>query len=117
MRHDEFEDILRMMSSASRSTAIQGELWIEKNFVDAFPTFIESRLALISDIERAAQAGDSSAMRRAAHTLAGSPAIHGFSTGVSICRRVIAMAGNQDLRGIDSLVTELRKMFYKPTIR
>lgn len=117
VRHDEFEDVLRMISSMSRSAVVQGELWIEKNFVDAFPTFVESRLALISDIERAAHASDMSAMRRAAHTLAGSPAIHGFSVGVSICRRIIAMAGSQDLREIGNLVGELRKMFYKPVIR
>lgn len=117
LQQGEFEDVLRVINNTSLAVTMQGELWIEKNFINAFPAFVDSRRALIDDIERAARVGDSGALRLAAHTLAGSPAIHGFNSGISICRQLVAMAEKQSLVGVDDMVGELRKLLSNPAVR
>ncbi|RYF49932.1 MAG: response regulator [Cytophagaceae bacterium] len=117
LQQGEFEDVLRVINSTSMAVTMQGELWIEKNFINAFPAFVDSRRALVDDIERAARVGDSGALRLAAHTLAGSPAIHGFNSGISICRQLIAMADKRSLADVDDLIVELRKLLSNPAVR
>ncbi|UST53411.1 response regulator [Comamonadaceae bacterium OTU4NAUVB1] len=113
----EFEDMLRTVSGAEAFATARNDLWIEKSFMTAFPTFIASRTELIDRMERAVQAGDMNGVRHNAHTLAGSPAIHGFERGIWLCQRIIAMASQGDVGAIDQSIVELRKMFYKPVIR
>jgi signal transduction histidine kinase/CheY-like chemotaxis protein len=87
IQKEKFDKMLEIISSRTLESKDGNELWIEKSFVDAFPTFVESRRALVTDIEQAAMIGDFSAMKRAAHTLAGSPAIHGFHEGLAVLKK------------------------------
>lgn len=93
------------------------KVWIEKKFADAFPEFLDSRRALIDDIERAAAAGHSVSARRAAHTLAGSPAIHEFDAGVLICRSIIASPEDIDAVWLAAQIATLRRLLADPDIR
>jgi CheY-like chemotaxis protein len=117
LHEEEFEKVLELISVSSASAMTQDELWIEKSFVDAFPGFLDSRRGLIDDIERSAYSGDMNTLRRAAHTLSGSPAMHGFNKGISICRAFVAMANDHRLVDVDKLVSELRKLLSNPVIR
>lgn len=93
------------------------KVWVEKKFAEAFPEFIDSRRALIGDIERAAAIGDPVSARRAAHTLAGSPAIHGFDAGVTICREIIASPDDVDMEWLAAQIATLRKLLAEPELR
>ena len=93
------------------------KVWVEKKFADAFPEFIDSRRALIDDIEGAAAAGDPVSARRAAHTLAGSPAIHEFDAGVVVCRNIIASPDNVDAAWLAAQIATLRELLADPDIR
>ncbi|MGJ7581078.1 response regulator [Variovorax sp. RHLX14] len=112
----EFDALLA--SIAREETPVhERKVWVEKKFAEAFPEFIESRRALVDDIERAAAAGDPVSARRAAHTLAGSPAIHDFDAGVLICRNIIASPHDVDAAWLAAQIATLRKLLADPEIR
>ena len=92
-------------------------VWVEKQFAEAFPDFIESRRALVGDIERSAAADDLVSARRAAHTLAGSPAIHDFDTGVDICRKIIASRDDVDASWLARQIAALHELLANPQVR
>ncbi len=112
----EFDALIASMSREAMPLDAR-RVWVEKPFADAFPDFIESRRALIDDIERAAAAGDFTTARRAAHTLAGSPAIHEFESGIGICRDIIAATDDLDVSWLAEKVAVLRDMLTDPAIR
>jgi signal transduction histidine kinase/CheY-like chemotaxis protein len=112
-----FEEILRMISFKIESRKVKNNIWIEKSFIEAFPTFIESRRMLVNDIERSLRSGDITGMKRAAHTLAGSPAIHGFQEGIDICKEISEVNGAEDLSHVGGLISTLRKILSNPVIR
>lgn len=114
---EDFEEILRMISFKIESRKIQNNIWIEKSFIEAFPTFIESRRLLVNDIERSLKSGDVAGMKRAAHTLAGSPAIHGFQEGINICKEISEVDGTEDLSHVRGFIFALRKILSNPIIR
>lgn len=92
-------------------------VWVEKQFADAFPDFIDSRRALIDDIEQAAADNDLPKVRRAAHTLAGSPAIHDFDAGIEVCREIMALTELVDSSWLAEHVATLRKILSNPDVR
>ncbi|MGI4778591.1 MAG: hybrid sensor histidine kinase/response regulator [Janthinobacterium lividum] len=92
-------------------------VWIEKRFAAAFPDFIASRRALIDNIEQAAAANDLAGARRAAHTLAGSPAIHEFDAGIAICREIVASGADVDRAWLADRTRTLRAMLANPPVR
>lgn len=96
---------------------MENKLWIEKSFIEAFPGFIESRRALVSEIERSAESGDFIAAKRAAHTLAGSPAIHGFDEGILICREISGAKDIEDIALLKSSISILKKILSNPIVR
>lgn len=92
-------------------------VWVEKRFAEAFPDFIASRRALVDDIEQAAAANDLASARRAAHTLAGSPAIHEFDAGIAICRQIVASSADVDRTWLAEQTRTLRAMLANPPVR
>jgi signal transduction histidine kinase/CheY-like chemotaxis protein len=117
VRQEKFDEVLKVISSKTEISRADNKVWIEKRFIEAFPTFIESRRALVNDIERSFEAGDTASMKRAAHTLAGSPAIHGFQDGILICRTLYDSRVIEDHQSIRHNVSLLRKILSNPTIR
>ncbi|NRF67341.1 PAS domain-containing protein [Aquincola sp. S2] len=59
---------------------------IDPDLVDRMPAFLESRRALLAELEAAAGAGDADAARRLAHRLAGSFALYGLHWAAGQCR-------------------------------
>ena len=117
VRQEDFEEILKIISSKTATSLMENKLWIEKSFIEAFPSFIESRRALVSEIERSAESGDFIAAKRAAHTLAGSPAIHGFDEGISICREISGAKDIEDIALLKSSISILKKILSNPIVR
>jgi signal transduction histidine kinase/CheY-like chemotaxis protein len=115
-KQEEFRKIIDLISTHNAESTTTG-VWVEKSFVDAFPSFIDSRRALVSDIEQFAATGDIASMRRAAHTLAGSPAIHGFDAGIAICRAIVSSAERIIPGEVAGQLAELRKMLSDPVVR
>jgi hypothetical protein len=56
-------------------------------------------------------------MRRAAHTLAGSPALHGFDAGIAICRAIVSSADRIDHRELTEFLIQLRDLLSNPAVR
>ena len=110
-------DALLALTGKQETPASSRKVWVEKNFADAFPEFIDSRRALVDDIVRAAAAGDPVSARRAAHTLAGSPAIHEFDAGVLICRNIIASPHDVDSSWLAAQIAALHELLADPEIR
>jgi signal transduction histidine kinase/CheY-like chemotaxis protein/HPt (histidine-containing phosphotransfer) domain-containing protein len=110
-----FESLVASRCSKALSTPAAG-VRIEKQFADAFPDFIASRRALVDDIERFAAAGDMTTARRAAHTLAGSPAMHGFESGIEICRSIIASDDPVDPAWLARQVATLSELLAHPIV-
>lgn len=110
-------DALLALTGKEETPAYSRKVWVEKNFADAFPEFIDSRRALVDDIVRAAAAGDPVSARRAAHTLAGSPAIHEFDAGVLICRNIIASPHDVDSSWLAAQIAALHELLADPEIR
>lgn len=117
VKQGDFEEIIKMISLKTQASREQSSIWIEKSFVEAFPTFIESRRLLVDDIERSFESGDVKRMRRAAHTLAGSPAIHGFQEGISICKSISEEEEIKSPSDMKKSITILRKILSNPSIR
>jgi CheY-like chemotaxis protein len=113
----EIEELLSTYALEKAASKIENRLWIERSFMEAFPSFIESRRSLIDDIERSAESGDISNMKRAAHTLLGSPAVHGFEEGIAICKEISKLETIKDLSLVRSHVSSLRKILSNPVIR
>ena len=111
-----FDALLASLAKAA-PPAQSRTVWVEKKFAQAFPDFVASRRALVDDIERAAAANDFASARRAAHTLAGSPAIHDFEAGVALCREIVACTGEMDRAWLAGKVDALREMLADPPLR
>lgn len=110
-------DALMMSMNREEIPAHARRVWVEKQFAEAFPEFIESRRALVGDIERSAAANDFVSARRAAHTLAGSPAIHEFEAGVEICRKISASRDDVDASWLAQQVAALHELLADPQLR
>jgi signal transduction histidine kinase/HPt (histidine-containing phosphotransfer) domain-containing protein len=117
VRKKEFDQLMAAIGDDASAASSTGEVWVEKKFVEAFPAFVESRRALVNDIERAALAGDANSARRAAHTLAGSPAIHGFDAGIGICRQIVALGDQMNPASLSEQIAELRRLLSNPAVR
>lgn len=92
-------------------------LWIEAGFLAAFPDYLASRRALIDRIEAAHAQGDMAALRSAAHTLAGSPAIQGFAAARRLCRELECMEPGRGSQWVGERVAALRDAFGAPAVR
>ncbi len=92
-------------------------LWVEAGFLAAFPDYLASRRALIDRIEAAHAQGDMAALRSAAHTLAGSPAIQGFGAARRLCRELEYMEPGRGGQWVGERVAALRDAFAAPAVR
>ncbi len=72
---------------------------------------------LVNEIEQSLVAGDIIGMKRAAHTLAGSPAIHGFQKGISICKEISEVKEIKDFNHVVNSISILKTILSNPTIR
>lgn len=114
---DELNDVLKMVASGIYSSNTDTDFWIDQSFLEQFPSFIESRLSLIDQMEHAVQKKDILALKRAAHTLAGSPALHGFNGGIALCRGINQINRIEEAVDIKEQLAALRSFFISPTIR
>jgi signal transduction histidine kinase/CheY-like chemotaxis protein len=115
-KQGEFLKIIEFISERT-AQASTNAVWVEKSFVEAFPSYVDSRRALVSDIEQFAMTHDIASMRRAAHTLAGSPALHGFDAGIAICRAIVSSADRIDHRELTEFLIQLRDLLSNPAVR
>jgi CheY-like chemotaxis protein len=66
----------------------QATLELDPDLRDALPGFLQSRRAALEDMAQALQSGDGTQLRRIAHRLAGSFALHGFRWAADCCQRI-----------------------------
>jgi CheY-like chemotaxis protein len=66
----------------------EAALELDPDLRDALPSFLQSRRAALEDMAQALQSGDDTQLRRIAHRLAGSFALHGFRWAADCCQRI-----------------------------
>jgi CheY-like chemotaxis protein/signal transduction histidine kinase len=66
----------------------EATLELDPDLRDALPGFLQSRRAALEDMAQALQSGDGTQLRRIAHRLAGSFALHGFRWAADCCQRI-----------------------------
>lgn len=99
--------------------AANGQAWVERAMVDAYPDYIASRLRIVEDLDRAVAQGRNRDAAFFAHTLAGSPALHQFAQGIQLCRSIEDLHAKGQLNEAVRLreVRRLREIFSALDIR
>jgi PAS domain S-box-containing protein len=71
-------------------------VWVSEDLLDLMPDFVASRRALLRQLYEAASQGRRDAVRKAAHTLAGSLAMYGFAHASRLSREIEEGAGGRE---------------------
>ena len=111
------EDLLNEV--AGRHAQDVRTLTIDRRIVDAQPDYIASRRRLAAELRAALRSGDLARAAAFAHTLLGSPGLHGFEHGIAICRAVeeLAVHRRRPAPALLAAVDELVAMFQAPRVR
>ncbi|MES2532022.1 MAG: Hpt domain-containing protein, partial [Pseudomonadota bacterium] len=80
--------VATFLASVAAMPKTNGAPWIQQATEEAMPGFLASRQKLANTIRQAVADGRRTDAARSAHTLAGSPGMHNFESGVSACRYI-----------------------------
>jgi PAS domain S-box-containing protein len=81
---------------AGEPSAMDDAVWVSEDLMDLMPEFVASRRALLRQLYEAASQGRREAVRKAAHTLAGSLAMYGFMKASRLSREIEEGAGGRE---------------------
>lgn len=92
--------------------------WVESEIVEAFPDYLTSRKQLVGKLSTALRAAEHANARVIAHTLVGSPGLHGFDAALAICKEIESQAeGARADPAVLNAVEQLGTMFDSALVR
>jgi CheY-like chemotaxis protein/signal transduction histidine kinase len=87
----------------------EATLELDPDLREALPGFLQSRRAALEDMAQALQSGDGTQLRRIAHRLAGSFALHGFRWAAHGCQQIEHAPGDADPLQLQAQLDALRR--------
>lgn len=103
------ERIHEILHAAAGASAPAEPVRVDPDLEAHLPAFVDSRKAMVAELEQALAAGDRAAARRLAHKLAGSLALYGFGWAAEQARLLHAQTASAPLAALAAQAAALRR--------